>query len=199
MTPNDERFYAELPAFSDFVEVSDPDHYRPVPDSWLVVITDVVGSTEAVARGRYKDVNALGVASIVALRNALSDLTIPFVFGGDGATLLVPATRREVVEQALRGVMRTAREAFDLEIRTGIVPVAELRREGHELFVSRYQASPEIDLAMLSGEGLTTAETWIKDSDKAQRYLVQPDGPARADLQGFECRWRPIPSVAARW
>ena len=86
-----ERFYAELVKFDRFIDVPDPVHYHLVPDSWLVIITDVEGSTEAIERGRYKDVNALGAASIMALRNALPEIPIPYVFGGDGATLLAHA------------------------------------------------------------------------------------------------------------
>lgn len=53
------------------------------------MVTDVRGSTGAIEDGRYRDVDALGVASIIALCNALPELDLPYVFGGDGATLLV--------------------------------------------------------------------------------------------------------------
>ncbi|HLT36681.1 MAG TPA: DUF3095 family protein [Enhygromyxa sp.] len=39
-----ESFYARLPEFTEFVEVTDVAHYRPVPSDWSVVITDVIGS-----------------------------------------------------------------------------------------------------------------------------------------------------------
>jgi hypothetical protein len=187
----DERFYEELEPFDSFVEVPEPEHYRPVPDSWLVVITDVKGSTKAIEAGRYKDVNALGVASIVALRNAVGDIRIPYVFGGDGATLLVPGSRRHQVEPALRGICSMARASFDFDMRAGIVPVGELRKEGYPVFAARYRASAAIDLAMLSGEGLTEAERRVKDPELS--YQVG-EGAALADFNGFECRWRPIPS-----
>ena len=45
-------------------------------------------------RGRYKDVNTIGVASIVAIKNAMKNELFPFVFGGDGATALIPASKR---------------------------------------------------------------------------------------------------------
>ncbi len=63
-----------------------------VPDDWVIVIGDIEGSTEQV-EGRYKSVNLVGAAVIAAVLNALPDLDIPFVFGGDGAALVVPPTR----------------------------------------------------------------------------------------------------------
>ncbi len=165
-----------------------------MPSDWLVVITDVRGSTMAIEAGRYKDVNSLGVASIVALRNALPGLELPFVFGGDGATLLVPASMRELVETTLRGVKQMARTAFSMEMRTAIVTVAELEAAGHAILVARFQASAHVALAMFRGTGLGHAERLVKDPATADRYAVSEEGPANADFTGFECRWEPIPS-----
>lgn len=194
---SDERFWADLPAFRDFVEVAEPRHYRPAPNGWLVVITDVRGSTRAIEAGRYKDVNALGVASIVALKNALRRLPIPYAFGGDGATLALPGAMRETAERTLRGIRAMAEQAFDLEMRAGMVTVGELRERGFEVRVARYRVSEHVDLAMFGGEGIQEAERLIKSRDAA-RYQVSADGPAAADFSGFECRWRPIPSRRGR-
>lgn len=187
-------FFSELQPFSDFVQVANAAHYREVPSDWLVVITDVRGSTKAIEAGQYKNVNALGVASIVALRNAVRGADIPFVFGGDGATLLLPGAARAVVEASLRGVKAMARTAFDMEMRTAIVPVAELIASGHPILVARFEASADIHLAMFRGSGLSHAEKLVKGADTASRYAVSDDGPAQADFTGFECRWEPIPS-----
>ncbi len=190
---SDERFFAELPPLDRFVEVPDPRSYRSAPDSWCLVITDVEGSTRAIEEGRYKDVNALGVASIVAVRNAAPDLELPFVFGGDGATLLIPKSRQKAVEPALRGLQARARDAFSLGMRAGLVPIDELRAAGHDVLVARYQASPHVTFAMLAGSGLSEGERWVKDPEIGIKYAVG-HGEGEADFTGFECRWEPIPS-----
>lgn len=190
-----DTFFSSLPPFDDFVQVATPAHYRAVPSDWLVVITDVRGSTKAIEQGRYKDVNSLGVASIVALRNALVGVDLPFVFGGDGATLLVPASTRAVVETTLRGVKDMARTAFSMEMRTAIVPVSELEAAGHSILVARFRASADVHLAMFRGTGLGHAERLVKEPATAARYDVGDDGPSNADFTGFECRWEPIPST----
>ena len=189
-----ETFFSSLPEIERFADVTELRFYANAPDEWLVVITDVRGSTRAIEDGRYRDVNALGVASIVALRNALPDLDLPYVFGGDGATLLLPGERREECEAALRGVKKIAISTFDLELRIGIVPVGELVRAGSPVRVGRFRVSPQVRLAMFSGSGFSRAERWVKSPTEGPRFAVSDDGPSAASLEGFECRWQPVKS-----
>lgn len=190
--PND--FLTRVPEIERFADVSDGRFYVDVPDDFHVVLTDVRGSTRAIEQGRYRDVNAVGVASIVALRNATPELELPYVFGGDGATLLIPESHRGICEAALRGVRRLSRTAFDLELRVGVVPIRELRAAGHRVQVARFRVSRNIRLAMLRGRGIAQAERWVKDIDGGARYSVSEDGPDAASFEGFECRWQPVPS-----
>jgi hypothetical protein len=194
MTERSEGFYAALPELQTFVDVVDGSCYRDAPDDWCVVITDVRGSTRAIEQGRYRDVNALGVSSIIAVRNAIPSLDVPFVFGGDGATLLVPERRRAEVECALRAVSELAVSAFDLELRCGIVPIKDLAAQNLRVAVARFRISEHVVLAMLMGEGVTAAESWIKDELRGAQYAVPQEGPKRADLDGFQCRWQPVSS-----
>jgi hypothetical protein len=189
-----EDFLAAAPEIERFADVTEPRYYRDAPEHWFVVLTDVRGSTKAIEAGRYRDVNALGVASIVAIRNATPDLELPYVFGGDGATLLIPDARRAVCEAALRGVRKLATTAFELELRVGIVSVGELRAAGHAVQVARFRASQRVRLAMLRGSGVGQAERWVKDPELGARYAVSSDGPDEASFEGFECRWQPVPS-----
>lgn len=45
-------FYDDLPLLEEFLDVTDPTRYSPVPDDWLIAATDVQGSTEAIRRGK---------------------------------------------------------------------------------------------------------------------------------------------------
>ena len=187
-----EDFYSKLPLIERFFDVTDLGRYSDVPPSWLMVITDVRGSTQAIEQGRYRDVNALGVASIIGMKNAQRDLEVPFVFGGDGATLLVPGSRREVTERALRGTRRLAEDVFGLGLRASLVPVAELYAAGHIPRVAPFRASPHTRLAMFAGQAYALAESWVKQP--GARFEVSHEGPSEVDFEGFECRWQPIPS-----
>jgi hypothetical protein len=187
-----DRFYAELPELTEFLQVVDERHYVPAPADWLVVITDVRGSTRAIEAGRYKDVNALGASTIIAMRNALPKVQIPFVFGGDGATLLVPASEEPTVRGVLVGLRQMAQNAFSLELRCGMVSVRELNEHELDIKVAKFRVSPHISLAMLMGEGVATAESWIKSAEVGHQFEVAQGKAAELDLEGFECRWQPI-------
>ncbi len=191
LTPS-ERFFEGLPEIERFRDVVDDRFYVDVPEDWAIVITDVRGSTRAIEAGRYRDVNALGAASIIALRNALPDVELPFVFGGDGATIVVPSSHRLQVERALCGLRHVASTAFELELRVARVPVAQLRAAGHEVRCARFRTSPHVALAMFMGEGFAVAEQWVKDEQCGQRYAIPDLGVTDTDLTGFECRWRPV-------
>lgn len=190
----DEGFFLQLPELTEFREVAERARYADAPASWHVVITDVHGSTSAIEAGRYKDVNALGVASIVALRNAIPDVELPYVFGGDGATLLVPGSRVDACCAALRGVRHIARESFGMELRAAHVPVSELREDGHAIAVAKFRASPHVRLAMFAGGGFSEAERRVKSPEHGSRYSVPREGETSASLEGFECRWQPVES-----
>jgi hypothetical protein len=63
--------YESIPIFDEFVEAVRPENARPLPDDWVVGFSDVVSSTDAVAKGRYKAVNVISAGVIAAVANAL--------------------------------------------------------------------------------------------------------------------------------
>jgi len=75
MTGDKDHFYESLPILGDFAEAVKAENYRPLPDDWVVGFSDVVGSTQAVAQGRYKAVNMVGAGVIAAVANAVNRRT----------------------------------------------------------------------------------------------------------------------------
>jgi hypothetical protein len=108
------QFYASIPAFDEFSGIADSDNYRVAPDDWHVIIADVKGSTRAIAEGRYKDVNMIGAACINAVLNISQKRSVPYVFGGDGATLMVHSGDVETAARVLFGVRDLAANRFNL-------------------------------------------------------------------------------------
>src|SRR5579863_9238898 len=94
-------FYGSIPIFDDFAMAVKPESYRPLPDDWVVGFADVVGSTQAVANGRYKAVNMVGAGVIAAVGNALKRRSFPFAFGGDGASFAVSPAAAPAAREAL--------------------------------------------------------------------------------------------------
>lgn len=186
------RFYEDLPAFTDFAEVTGSGHFVPVPDGWTVVLTDVRGSTEAIAQGRYRDVNRIGAATIVCAQDVLGDLVFPYVFGGDGATMLVPTDRADAVCRHLAGLKALARTRYDLALRVARVPVEAIRTRGATIEVGKLGLAAGRGIALFRGGGLTIAEALVK-GDEA-RYGLDADPDVAVDLDPLSCRWNPIPS-----
>lgn len=188
-------FYRDLAALDRFAEAVETGRHTHVPGDWWIVITDVVGSTGAIAAGQYKKVNTVGVACIAALVNVDRSIDIPFVFGGDGATFAVPDMLVQPVIAALRGAQRLSRNSFALELRAGLVRVGDLTREDFRVDLARVRLSPHMTQSAFSGRGWNEAERRVKQADAAGVLMVREnDGPAAADFSGFECRWHGVPS-----
>ncbi len=184
-----EHFYAEVPAFTHFEGVMDQANYRPLPDDWILAASDIVSSTKAIQSGRYKAVNMAGASVISALLNALGHRNLPFVFGGDGALVAIPASARAAAAAALAAVQAWVADELDLALRAALVPISVIRANGHDVRVARFQVNDEVSYAMFSGGGAA----WAESEMKAGRYVVAPAPPGtRPDLTGLSCRWNPI-------
>jgi len=189
--PTSDGFYAALPVFSDFTEVTDETYFRPLPDDWVIGTADIVGSTQAIAQNRYKAVNMAGAAVIVAVTNALAGRDFPFVFGGDGASFAVSAADAATARQALAETATWVGEDLDLRMRVGMISVSDVRKQGHDVRVARYAPSADIRIAMFSGGGLAFADAAMKRGEIA---VAQATPGAHPDLSGLSCRYELIPA-----
>lgn len=188
-------FYSDLPVLTDFVQITNHDNFVAVPDDWLIVITDVVGSTRAIEQGRYKDVNLLGACSIVSVLNIADEVDVPFVFGGDGASLLIPPTLLGETTRSLRAIQTLAKEEFSLSLRVGIVPVWVAVNAGHPVDIAKLEISRNYRQAVFMGGGLTYATELIKNPATTDLYMLDlTSSSSPANLSGLECRWQDIPS-----
>ena len=178
-------------SYSDFSSILDYSAYDPLPDDWLIGITDVVDSGSAIRRGAYEDVNFAGVSVIAAVGNSWGTYDFPFTFGGDGAAFALPAGGLEHATSALRQVAALAKTDFGLTLRAGLLPVSEIRANGHDVRVARYAASSRASFSMFAGGGLKWAERELKKG----RYSVEPaKTSSKPDLKGLSCDWLPIPN-----
>lgn len=173
--------------------VVDEKNFFQVPADWIIVIADICSSTAAVEAGRYKDVNMIGGAVICAVQNATGTRDWPFVFGGDGATLLIEPAVVPAVEEALVRTRSLAKDEFDLELRIGLVPVSVVRSAGADVLVARHEVSPGNNIAMFGGGGVEMAEELVKSKETSSHYSVSDYSlPGLPDLTGLSCRWEPL-------
>lgn len=181
----------EFPVFSEFADVANPSHYQRLPDDWLLAVADVVSSRTAIAGGNYKRVNMAGASVITAILNALGRPDLPFVFGGDGATVAIPASGASAARQALADSARWIADELQLDMRVALVPLAAVRAAGFDVLVSLFRMGTGLAYAMFSGGGSAWAEARMKEGQ-----FAVPPSPAGSlpDLHGLSCRWSPLPS-----
>ncbi|UXT49519.1 DUF3095 domain-containing protein [Agrobacterium tumefaciens] len=191
MIAADDAFLAGLPVFRHFEDVADPALYRALPSGWGLAIADIVDSTAAIGAGRYKAVNMAGAAVISGISNSLGRHDLPFVFGGDGAAVAVPADGLPLAGRTLSNVQRWVKDDLDLAMRVALVPIEDIRANGFDVRVARFQASEDVSYAMFSGGGNSWAEARMK---QGQYSLPAAGTGERPDLTGLSCRWNPIPA-----
>lgn len=191
MKVNADLFYTELPLNSMGLDdlLSKEELFDKVPADWHIVITDIKNSTQAVLGGEHQTVNFLATGSIVIVLNIAHKMKVdvPFFFGGDGATFIVPPLIIGPVMKALSLYRVNTLKNFRLEIRTGAVTVAQVYQDGYSLYLSKHRRSSIFSIPVVLGDGLDYAEKLIKGVD----YLaIEYDHPEdELDLSGMQCRW----------
>ncbi|MFZ1858483.1 MAG: DUF3095 family protein [Chitinophagaceae bacterium] len=136
--------------------------------------------------------NLVATGSIVAVLNIAykENLTIPFFFGGDGATFIVPPIILDAVMKALIKHQQNTEVNFGIMLRVGHVPVEKIYAEGHSLNISKLRTSDLFSIPVLLGNGLSYAERIIK----GEAYLLTPPTLTddELDMSGMQCRWDKI-------
>ncbi len=188
------RFYSDLPVKRGALStlLADPAPFATVPPDWQVLLTDVRGSTRALSDGKHQAVNLVATGSIIAALNIAhrASVALPFFFGGDGATLLAPPQLAAPIEAALLKHRENTRANFDLDLRVGRVPVADLYAQGAQLRIAKTDVNGQgLVIPLALGDGLQLAERIVKGED----FAAAPTPPdATLDLEGMECRWDAI-------
>jgi hypothetical protein len=168
--------------------------FQAVPEDWYVVVADILDSTIAVQNGLHTKVNLAATGSVVAVMNTvqskLQDSSIPYFFGGDGATFLVPETLAPAVDIALKNYSHHVQDNLQLTLRTGMVSVKEIRKKGYQLNIAKSKLNKYLTIPVVLGNGLQYAESHIKDNFK----ISDSHDPATpvTNLEGMECRWDQI-------
>lgn len=192
---NSENFYSQLPLLDNFLKITDLGNFVDVPDDWYIVVTDIRGSTKAIEAGKYKEVNLLGACSIVAVLNVAGKTEIPFVFGGDGASLLMGPSLLPAAQKALLATQQLAKTEFDMDLRVGVVPVKVVVAANYPVKIAKFKVSENYSQAVFIGGGLTRATELIKDPAAGNIYSIKNNGVSpTVDFSGLECRWQDIPS-----
>jgi len=191
---NTELFYSRLPVNEiPLCDLLMEEHlFYSIPSNWHVLVTDVKKSTAALIEGKFEAVNLVATGSIVAVLNIAfkNGIEVPFFFGGDGATVIVPPGILAEVTNALVLHQQNTFTSFGLNLRVGHVPVQELYHKGEQLQISKLKTSDLFSIPIILGTGLLVAEKLIKGEN--YKLDFKHSFNSLPDLSGMECRWDKI-------
>ncbi len=187
-------FYKNIPVTNQsFVDlISHKKNFKPIPKDWFVIVADIENSTEMFDAGKYKDMNIISSSTVaVAVNVAIkSHLEIPFIYGGDGATIIAP---KEVVKEILGELIslrENAKQNFNITMRVGYMSIADIYEIGKKISIAKFLISDGYTQAVFLGEGLYHAEEKIKKDRRFHTRLEIEKQPL--NLEGLQCRWDEI-------
>ncbi|ADG93236.1 conserved hypothetical protein [Arcobacter nitrofigilis DSM 7299] len=187
-------FYREIKEIKDFSFIMNNDNYHKVPDDWFVLVSDIVDSTKSIEEGMYKKVNFVAALTIIGILNIDKSLEFPYIFGGDGASLIIPPTLVDKAKVVLLQTAQKAKEAFDLDLRVGIISIKEIKKRGSFIEVTKFKVTKDFTQAIVRGNGLELAEYLLKNEYKTFKIEENFTFNYTADFVGLECRWEDIKS-----
>ncbi|MFY0683863.1 MAG: DUF3095 domain-containing protein [Balneola sp.] len=166
--------------------------FAKIPDDWYVVLTDIKDSTTSINSGKHEVINLIATGSIIAVLNIAHEakITVPFFFGGDGATMVIPSKILDECLNALNEHQINSYNNFDLFLRVGNVSVADIYKQGYKLNIAKAKINEHLSIPIILGGGLHYAEKIIKGT---KNIYDSPELIKKSlNLTGMECRWDKI-------
>lgn len=192
---NSLHFYTNLPSHEQSINelLAQPEVFQQIPGDWHVIVTDIKNSTAAVKDGGSEIINLAATGSIIAALNIATPakIDLPFFFGGDGATLLVPPDVLAEIMAALKQHQTNIKAEFNLDLRVGSLAIAAVYANASVLKIAKARINSLFAIPIVLGTGLQYAEKVIK----ARHIVFDESAPdtGQLNLEGMECRWNKIP------
>lgn len=189
-------FYKRLQKQSNgLVELlSHEELFSHIPEDWCVFVVDIENSTQAVQEGKHEEVNLSATGSIVTVLNEIKktnkEIRIPYFFGGDGTTFLIPRKFQKTVLSLLENYRHHVQITTSLILRVGCIEVAEIYKLDHKIKIAKFAVTKHLTIPIVLGTGLRYAEKSIKSL-----FVDTPRKPSEVkpvNLTGMECRWKEI-------
>ena len=193
---NDTKYYSKLKGFNGtLVDLLATDSFfSDVPQSWHVVVVDIENSTQAVAEGKHHQINLTATGAIISVLNTIRReqklIEIPYFFGGDGATFIIPANILNNIIAVLNNYSVHIKRNTNLTLRVGHVSVENLNAQNLSLRLAKHLLTEQLTIPIVLGNGLKRAEELIKNT-----FIENSLTDFKQDLlnlEGMECRWKEI-------
>ena len=186
------NFYNDLKKINDFSKIMNDINYVKVPSEWFVLVADIRNSTKAIEEGRYKEINFIAACVIIGILNIDKKQDFPYIFGGDGASLIIPPILLEDSKKVLIDAAKKAKDSFDLDLRVGFVSVKEVEKRGSFIEISKFEVNKDFTQAIIRGNGLELCEDLLKSEYESFKIEENFVSNYNSDFNGLECRWEDI-------
>lgn len=191
---NTNNFYKDLPVIKEDLEdaLTNESAFKSVPNNWSIIVTDIANSTEEFNKGKYQEMNIVSASSVILALNVADKygIDIPFIYGGDGASIIVPKKILSEVLESLATLRNNAKYNFQLSLRVGSISIENLKQYGYRLKLAKIKVVEDYTQAIFLGLGLAEAEKIIK---RDKRYQTKKEGEnKKLNLSGLQCRWNEI-------
>lgn len=188
------NFYTKLPLIKYTLNelLESAEDFESIPEDWTIILTDIVGSTEHFKAERYQEINFVAVSSVSVVLNTAKKhkLTIPFVYGGDGATLFAPPEMVSECKGRLAALRANVKKRFDMDLRVSLIPMSVVLKAGFPIRVAKLYISSNYHQAIFLGDGIRYAESLMKQDPEF--LLNEKTKHKTIDLSGLECKWNAI-------
>ena len=179
--------------------LSNENYFVHFPANWHIVVADIANSTQAVEAGKHDDVNLIAAGSLIAALNVAKrfDTEIPYFFGGDGGTVIVPEELMKKVLAALNAHRQNSLKNFSLDLKIGSISIGEVFAAGYDIKVAKVLITNGFTKSIVIGNGLKYAENLIKSKTEERKKEVNQD-ITELNMEGLECRWDRIKPPASQ-
>lgn len=193
---NDLKFYARLKSSNkSLIELlASESSFSNVPSNWQVVVVDIQNSTHAVKEGKHHQINLTATGAIISVLNTIrkegKNVEIPYFFGGDGSTFIVPKALLSKVTSVLENYRLHIKRKTKLILRVGYISVEELIDQKTTIKLAKHRLTEQLTIPIVLGNGLKKAEEIIKAN-----FVENNATSFKKDLlnlEGMECRWKEI-------
>ena len=192
----DIKYYNNLKKHKDTLVnlLTDESCFSHIPKTWYVIVVDIENSTKAVNEGKHHQVNLTATGAIISVLNTIrkekKNIEIPYFFGGDGATFIVPQIILKSIIVILENYSLHIKRNTNLTLRVGYVPVNTLASEKHNLKIAKHQLTAQLTIPVVLGNSLKKAEEYIKKKFEEKNTINFKEN--LLNLEGMECRWKQI-------
>ncbi|QNM84958.1 DUF3095 domain-containing protein [Polaribacter pectinis] len=190
------RFYKDLKSHDIPLRelLKSENFFNSVPSNWFVIVTDILDSTSAIKKGLHHDVNLVATGSIITVLNKIKTIdkncSIPYFFGGDGASFIIPEELFNDVFSALENYSKHVKKNFNFTLRVGKMKVSDVYKSNSTLRIAKLKLNKFLVTPVVIGNGLKFAENSIKNNFVPS--LDEENLIPFVDLSGMECRWDEI-------